>query len=191
MSELTHFDKKGNAIMVDVSEKAVTTRTAIAIGKIYVCQEIFERIQRHEIAKGDVLGVARLAGIMATKRTSELIPLCHPLPLTKCEVNFSLHESTSTKSFEYVSIDNKSAMNTQANAYYIEATCLVKTDGKTGVEMEALTSVQIALLTIYDMCKAIDKGMVISDVHLVSKSGGKSGDFLWNEAITKEEGVVI
>lgn len=191
MSELTHFDKKGNAIMVDVSEKAVTTRTAIAIGKIYVCQEIFERIQRHEIAKGNVLGVARLAGIMATKRTSELIPLCHPLPLTKCEVNFSLHESTSTKSFEYVSIDNKSAMNTQANAYYIEATCLVKTDGKTGVEMEALTGVQIALLTIYDMCKAIDKGMVISDVHLVSKSGGKSGDFLWNEAITKEEGVVI
>ena len=191
MSELTHFDKKGNAIMVDVSEKAVTTRTAIAIGKIYVCQEIFERIQRHEIAKGDVLGVARLAGIMATKRTSELIPLCHPLPLTKCEVNFSLHESTSTKSFEYVSIYNKSAMNTQANAYYIEATCLVKTDGKTGVEMEALTGVQIALLTIYDMCKAIDKGMVISDVHLVSKSGGKSGDFLWNEAITKEEGVVI
>lgn len=191
MSELTHFDKKGNAIMVDVSEKAVTMRTAIAIGKIYVCQEIFERIQRHEIAKGDVLGVARLAGIMATKRTSELIPLCHPLPLTKCEVNFSLHESTSTKSFEYVSIDNKSAMNTQANAYYIEATCLVKTDGKTGVEMEALTGVQIALLTIYDMCKAIDKGMVISDVHLVSKSGGKSGDFLWNEAITKEEGVVI
>ena len=191
MSELTHFDKKGNAIMVDVSEKAVTTRTAIAIGKIYVCQEIFERIQRHEIAKGDVLGVARLAGIMATKLTSELIPLCHPLPLTKCEVNFSLHESTSTKSFEYVSIDNKSAMNTQANAYYIEATCLVKTDGKTGVEMEALTGVQIALLTIYDMCKAIDKGMVISDVHLVSKSGGKSGDFLWNEAITKEEGVVI
>ena len=180
MSELTHFDKKGNAIMVDVSEKAVTMRTAIAIGKIYVCQEIFERIQRHEIAKGDVLGVARLAGIMATKRTSELIPLCHPLPLTKCEVNFSLHESTSTKSFEYVSIDNKSAMNTQANAYYIEATCLVKTDGKTGVEMEALTGVQIALLTIYDMCKAIDKGMVISDVHLVSKSGGKSGDFLWN-----------
>ena len=191
MSELTHFDKKGNAIMVDVSEKAVTTRTAIAIGKIYVCQEIFERIQRHEIAKGDVLGVARLAGIMATKRTSELIPLCHPLPLTKCEVNFSLHESTSTKSFEYVSIDNKSAMNTQANAYYIEATCLVKTDGKTGVEMEALTGVQIALLTIYDMCKAIDKGMVISDVHLVSKSGGKSGNFLWNEAIRKEEGVVI
>ena len=160
MSELTHFDSEGNAIMVDVSEKPVTTRIAVATGKIYVCQEIFERIQRHEIAKGDVRGVARLAGIMATKRTSELIPLCHPLPLTKCEVNFELKEAESA-------------------LYYIEATCLVKTDGKTGVEMEALTGVQIALLTIYDMCKAIDKIMLITDVHLVSKSGGKSGDFCW------------
>ena len=160
MSELTHFDSEGNAIMVDVSEKPVTTRIAVATGKIYVCQEIFERIQRQEIAKGDVLGVARLAGIMATKRTSELIPLCHPLPLTKCEVNFELKEAESA-------------------LYYIEATCLVKTDGKTGVEMEALTGVQIALLTIYDMCKATDKSMLITDVHLVSKSGGKSGDFCW------------
>ena len=160
MSELTHFDREGDAIMVDVSEKPVTTRIAVATGKIYVCQEIFERIQRHEIAKGDVLGAARLAGIMATKRTSELIPLCHPLPLTKCEVNFELKEAESA-------------------LYYIEATCLVKTDGKTGVEMEALTGVQIALLTIYDMCKAIDKSMLITDVHLVSKSGGKSGDFCW------------
>ena len=160
MSELTHFDSEGNAIMVDVSEKPVTTRIAVATGKIYVCQEIFERIQCHEIAKGDVLGVARLAGIMATKRTSELIPLCHPLPLTKCEVNFELKEAESA-------------------LYYIEATCLVKTDGKTGVEMEALTGVQIALLTIYDMCKAIDKSMLITDVHLVRKSGGKSGDFRW------------
>lgn len=160
MSELTHFDSEGNAIMVDVSEKPVTTRIAVATGKIYVCQEIFERIQRQEIAKGDVLGVARLAGIMATKRTSELIPLCHPLPLTKCEVNFELKEAESA-------------------LYYIEATCLVKTDGKTGVEMEALTGVQIALLTIYDMCKAIDKSMLITDVHLVNKSGGKSGDFCW------------
>ena len=160
MSELSHFDREGNAIMVDVSEKPVTTRIAVATGKIYVCQEIFERIQRQEIAKGDVLGVARLAGIMATKRTSELIPLCHPLPLTKCEVNFELKEAESA-------------------LYYIEATCLVKTDGKTGVEMEALTGVQIALLTIYDMCKAIDKSMLITDVHLVSKSGGKSGDFRW------------
>ena len=169
MSDLTHFDKDGNAIMVDVSDKPVTARVAVAIGKIYVCQEIFERIQKHEIAKGDVLGVARLAGIMATKRTSELIPLCHPLPLTKCEVNFELKETENT-------------------LYYIEVTCLAKTDGKTGVEMEALTGVQIALLTIYDMCKAVDKSMVITDVHLLSKSGGKSGDFLWSQALVQREG---
>ena len=169
MSDLTHFDKDGNAIMVDVSDKPVTARVAVAIGKIYVCQEIFERIQKHEIAKGDVLGVARLAGIMATKRTSELIPLCHPLPLTKCEGNFELKEIENT-------------------LYYIEVTCLAKTDGKTGVEMEALTGVQIALLTIYDMCKAVDKSMVITDVHLLSKSGGKSGDFLWSQALVQREG---
>ena len=169
MSDLTHFDKDGNAIMVDVSDKPVTTRGAVATGKIYVCQEIFERIQKHEIAKGDVLGVARLAGIMATKRTSELIPLCHPLPLTKCEVNFELKETENT-------------------LYYIVVTCLAKTDGKTGVEMEALTGVQIALLTIYDMCKAVDKSMVITDVHLLSKSGGKSGDFLWSKALVQREG---
>ena len=169
MSDLTHFDKDGNAIMVDVSDKPVTARVAVAIGKIYVCQEIFERIQKHEIAKGDVLGVARLAGIMATKRTSELIPLCHPLPLTKCEVNFELKEIENT-------------------LYYIEVTCLAKTDGKTGVEMEALTGVQIALLTIYDMCKAVDKSMVITDVHLLSKSGGKSGDFLWSQALVQRKG---
>ena len=169
MSDLTHFDKKGNAIMVDVSDKPVTTRVAVAIGKIYVCQEIFEKIQKHEIAKGDVLGVARLAGIIATKRTSELIPLCHPLPLTKCEVNFELKETENT-------------------LYYIEVTCLAKTDGKTGVEMEALTGVQIALLTIYDMCKAVDKSMVITDVHLLSKSGGKSGDFLWSKDLVQREG---
>ena len=169
MSDLTHFDKDGNAIMVDVSDKPVTARVAVATGKIYVCQEIFEKIQRHEIAKGDVLGVARLAGIMATKRTSELIPLCHPLPLTKCEVNFELKETENT-------------------LYYIEVTCLAKTDGKTGVEMEALTGVQIALLTIYDMCKAVDKSMVITDVHLLSKSGGKSGDFLWSQALVQREG---
>ena len=169
MSDLTHFDKDGNAIMVDVSDKPVTARVAVATGKIYVCQEIFEKIQRHEIAKGDVLGVARLAGIMATKRTSELIPLCHPLPLTKCEVNFELKEIENT-------------------LYYIEVTCLAKTDGKTGVEMEALTGVQIALLTIYDMCKAVDKSMVITDVHLLSKSGGKSGDFLWSQALVQRKG---
>ncbi|MDY4920270.1 MAG: cyclic pyranopterin monophosphate synthase MoaC [Phascolarctobacterium sp.] len=166
MSELTHFDREGNAIMVDVSDKKITTREAVATGRIYVCREIYEKVAQHEIAKGDVLGVARIAGIMATKRTSELIPLCHPLPLTKCEVDFSLHEEVCE------GVENK---------YFVEASCRVKTDGKTGVEMEALTGVQVALLTIYDMCKAIDKGMVISDVHLVSKSGGKSGEFRFIE----------
>ena len=155
--ELTHLDKNGNAIMVDVSEKEVTHRTAIACGKILVSQEILASIKENTNKKGDVLAVARVAGIMAAKRTSELIPLCHLLMLTKCTVDFTINEEEN----------------------YIEASCTVKTDGKTGVEMEALTGVQIALLTIYDMCKAIDKKMVITDVHLLAKSGGKSGEFTW------------
>ena len=114
------------------------------------------------MAKGDVLGVARVAGIMAAKRTSELIPLCHLLQLTKCTVDFELLAGN--------------------GSYAVQAQCLVKTTGKTGVEMEALTGVQIALLTIYDMCKAVDKAMVITDVHLLSKAGGKSGDFVWKQA---------
>ncbi len=155
--ELTHLDKNGNAVMVDVSEKEVTHRTAIACGKILVSQEILASIKENTNKKGDVLAVARVAGIMAAKRTSELIPLCHLLMLTKCTVDFTINEEEN----------------------YIEASCTVKTDGKTGVEMEALTGVQIALLTIYDMCKAIDKKMVITDVYLLSKSGGKSGEFTW------------
>ena len=155
--EFTHLDKNGNAIMVDVSEKEVTHRTATACGKIIVGQEILESIKENTNKKGDVLAVARVAGIMAGKRTSELIPLCHLLMLTKCTVDFTIDEEEK----------------------YIEAICTVKTDGKTGVEMEALTGVQIALLTIYDMCKAIDKKMVITDVHLLAKSGGKSGEFTW------------
>ena len=155
--ELTHLDKNGNAIMVDVSEKEVTHRTATACGKILVNQEILASIKENTNKKGDVLAVARIAGIMAAKRTSELIPLCHLLMLTKCTVDFTIDEEEC----------------------YIEARCTVKTDGKTGVEMEALTGVQIALLTIYDMCKAIDKKMVITDVHLLAKSGGKSGEFTW------------
>ncbi|MBQ0064860.1 MAG: cyclic pyranopterin monophosphate synthase MoaC [Firmicutes bacterium] len=156
--EFTHFDEQGNAWMVDVSEKENSERQALAIGRIYVCEEIMERIQNHTIKKGDVLNVARIAGIMGAKRCADLIPLCHILPLTKCQIDFECKEN------------------------YIEATCLVKTVGKTGVEMEALTGVQIALLTIYDMCKAIDKSMEISNVHLVNKSGGKSGDFVWKES---------
>ena len=155
--ELTHLDKNGNAIMVDVSEKEVTHRMATACGKIIVGQEILASIKENTNKKGDVLAVARVAGIMAAKRTSELIPLCHLLMLTKCTVDFTIDEEEK----------------------YIEAICTVKTDGKTGVEMEALTGVQIALLTIYDMCKAIDKKMVITDVHLLAKSGGKSGEFTW------------
>lgn len=155
--ELTHLDKNGNAVMVDVSEKEVTHRTAIACGKILVSQEILDSIKENTNKKGDVLAVARVAGIMAAKRTSELIPLCHLLMISKCTVDFTINEEEN----------------------YIEASCTVKTDGKTGVEMEALTGVQIALVTIYDMCKAIDKKMVITDVHLLSKSGGKSGEFTW------------
>lgn len=155
-NKLTHFDSKGNAIMVDVSEKAITSRTAIAKGKIYVNREIIEAVLNDKVEKGDVLGVARIAGIMACKKTSDLIPMCHPLMINKCTIDFEVNEDKN----------------------YIEAICTVKIDGKTGVEMEALTGVNIALLTIYDMCKAIDKTMEISEIHLVKKTGGKSGEFI-------------
>ena len=154
-NELNHFDSKGNAIMVDVTEENITQRQAIARGKIFVNKETYDRILQGNMAKGDVLAVARLAGIMATKKTSELIPMCHPLILTKSQIDFEFNE------------EEKS----------ITAISLVKLAGQTGVEMEALTGVNVALLTIYDMCKAIDKNMVISDIHLVEKTGGKSGKF--------------
>lgn len=154
-NELNHFDSKGNAIMVDVTEKNVTQRQAIARGKIFVNKETYDRILQGNMAKGDVLAVARVAGIMATKKTSELIPMCHPLMLTKSQIDFEFNE------------EEKS----------ITAISLVKLAGQTGVEMEALTGVNVSLLTIYDMCKAIDKNMVISDIHLVEKTGGKSGKF--------------
>ena len=154
-NELNHFDSKGNAIMVDVTEKNVTQRQAIARGKIFVNKETYDRILQGNMAKGDVLAVARVAGIMATKKTSELIPMCHPLILTKSQIDFEFNE------------EEKS----------ITAISLVKLAGQTGVEMEALTGVNVAFLTIYDMCKAIDKNMVISDIHLVEKTGGKSGKF--------------
>lgn len=160
--KLNHFDSNGNAIMVDVTEKNITQRQAIASGKIFVNDETFKKIVEGNMAKGDVLGVARVAGIMATKKTSELIPMCHPLMLTKSKIDFEFNE------------EEKS----------ITAISLVKLAGKTGVEMEALTGVNVALLTIYDMCKAIDKNMIISDIHLVEKTGGKSGKFVF-EGISK------
>ncbi len=157
---LTHFDEKGNAVMVDVSGKNPTFRTARAAGCILVCSEIMEAVASGSVKKGDVLGVARVAGIMGVKQTSSLIPLCHPLPIQKCSVDFELDRENSR----------------------IYVYCTVKTEGKTGVEMEALTGVQTALLTIYDMCKAIDKHMVMSDIHLVEKTGGKSGDFRFEKS---------
>ena len=155
-NKLSHFDTEGNAIMVDVSEKAETTRTAVASGIIKVNDAVMEAVVNKTVQKGDVLGVARVAGIMAAKQTPHLIPMCHPLLLSKCAVDFEVNESENT----------------------IKASCTVKIKGQTGVEMEALTGVSVALLTIYDMCKAIDKRMEISDIHLEYKAGGKSGEFV-------------
>ena len=157
--ELTHFDEKGNARMVDVSEKAVTVRTATAEGRIQVSNEVFEAIQQKTVKKGDVLTVAQVAGIMGCKRTTDLIPMCHLLNLTTATLTFELLPETKE----------------------ICALCTVKTEGKTGVEMEALTGVSVALLTVYDMCKAIDKRMVLKEIHLVEKHGGKSGDFFFEQ----------
>lgn len=159
MSDFTHFDREGNAVMVDVSDKRETERVAVASSKVMVSAETMEKIKDGKIGKGDVLGVARVAGIMASKQTSNLIPMCHPLLISKSTVDFNLDFEESS----------------------IEVISTVKITGKTGVEMEALTSCQIAALTIYDMCKAIDKRMIITNTHLVSKRGGKSGDFNFHE----------
>ena len=159
MGEFTHFDQAGNAIMVDVSEKAATNRTAIAEGSIQVSREVLEAVKMQTVKKGDVLSVARVAGIMAVKQTDKLIPLCHSLPIDTCSIEFFINDDIDEKIPE------------------IKAQCTVKTFGKTGVEMEAMTGVSVSLLTIYDMCKAIDKRMTIGQIHLVKKTGGKSGDF--------------
>ena len=156
MGEFTHFNQHGDAIMVDISKKTETAREAIAEGRISMNQECFDQLKAGSIGKGDVLGVARIAGIMGAKKTSELIPLCHLLSLTKAEIDFELEDETCS----------------------VHTICTVRTTGKTGVEMEALTGVQIALLTIYDMCKAIDKGMEMNGIHLCQKSGGKSGIYI-------------
>ena len=154
-NKLTHFDKSGNARMVDVSEKKETARVAVAVSKIRVSRETLELIEAGKIGKGDVLGVARVAVIMYSKQTSNLIPMCHPLMITSCNVDFDINREES----------------------YIGITATVKIVDKTGVEMEALTAAMVAALTIYDMCKAVDKRMVIEETHLLKKTGGKSGEF--------------
>ena len=158
--EFSHFDEDGNAVMVDVSGKEITQRRALAEGKIRVSREVFEAIAGRKVKKGDVLTVAQVAGIMGTKRTAELIPMCHLLNLTNSEVRFEMNPEE----------------------LEIKAFCQVKTEGKTGVEMEALTGVSTALLTIYDMCKAMDRGMRITDIHLMEKDGGKSGHYVCEES---------
>lgn len=169
--ELNHFDAQGNAVMVDVTQKPETDREAVAVGTIQVNEEIYRRITEGTVKKGDVLGVARVAGIMGAKRTSELIPLCHILLLTHCSIDFELPD-----------VKNAPDMNTAPDGRYpIRAVCTVRTVGQTGVEMEALTGVSTALLTIYDMCKAIDKSMQITDIHLLHKTGGKSGAYEYGE----------
>ncbi|MDO9404070.1 MAG: cyclic pyranopterin monophosphate synthase MoaC [Polaromonas sp.] len=155
-SPLTHFDAQGQAHMVDVGAKAATHRVAIARGQIHMLPTTLALIVEGTAKKGDVLGVARIAGIMAAKKTSELIPLCHPLAITRVAVDFSIDTANTC----------------------VACTATVETVGLTGVEMEALTAVQIALLTIYDMCKAADRGMTITDVRVLEKHGGKSGSFV-------------
>ena len=156
--ELTHFDAHGQALMVDVGGKDSTHRVAVACGSIKMDAATLALIAQGGHKKGDVLGIARVAGIMASKKTSDLVPLCHPLPLTHVSIEFEIDESN----------------------HKVDASCRAETRGQTGVEMEALCALQVALLTIYDMCKAVDRGMVISDVQLEHKSGGKSGE--WNHA---------
>ena len=155
MSKLTHFNQAGEAHMVDIAAKDATARRAVAAGRISMLPQTLDLIRQGGHKKGDVLGVARVAGIMATKRTADLVPMCHPLALTHVAVEFEIDAA--------------------ANAIDCRVAC--ETTGQTGVEMEALTGVQVALLTIYDMCKAVDRGMLIGDIRLLEKSGGKSGDW--------------
>lgn len=157
MADFSHFNEDGRATMVDVGGKDVTERVAVAVGRILVNEQCFEMIRTGGHKKGDVLGTAQIAGIMAAKRTPDIIPMCHPIMITGANIKFNLNE--------------------EDLAVEIEAT--VKCSGVTGVEMEALTAASAAALTIYDMCKAVQKDMVIDQIHLVSKSGGKSGDFVW------------
>lgn len=155
MSGFTHFDAEGRAVMVDVTEKDVTDRVAVAKGSVRMAPETLRLVMEGGLEKGDVLSVARLAGIMGAKRTPDLIPLCHPLALTSVKVDLVCDPDRST----------------------VEITATCRLSGRTGVEMEALTAVSVAALTVYDMCKAVDRGMVIGEVRLVRKEGGKSGTY--------------
>ncbi|MFZ5493576.1 MAG: cyclic pyranopterin monophosphate synthase MoaC [Pseudomonadota bacterium] len=155
MSDLTHFNPRGEAHMVDVGDKPVTQREAVAEGRIRMQAQTLARIRAGDHKKGDVLGIARVAGIMAAKRTADLVPLCHPLPLTAISIEFELEDAPPA----------------------VRCRARVRTGGQTGVEMEALTAVQVALLTVYDMCKAVDRGMVMTDIGLLEKRGGKSGEW--------------
>lgn len=158
MSDFTHFNEEGRAKMVDISEKPVSVRTAIAYSSITVNKEIYEKISTNTMKKGDVLAVAQVAGVMACKKTWDIIPMCHPIPLTGVDISF--------------------AWNVENEEYTLLIAATVKTKGNTGVEMEALTAASVCALTIYDMCKAVDKGMVIGKTYLVEKTGGKNGDFI-------------
>lgn len=155
MKDFSHIDKNGKAAMVDVSEKNITERTAEAYAEVNVSEKVFSKIKLNEVTKGDVLTVAKIAGIQAAKKTSELIPLCHNIFISKIDLNFELNEESTT----------------------IEIYSFAKTNSVTGVEMEALTAVNIAAITIYDMCKSIDKSIKINNIHLLSKTGGKSGNY--------------
>ena len=160
MSTLTHFDTKGQAHMVDVAAKPSTHRIAVASGRIEMLPATLALIESGNAKKGDVLGIARIAGIQGAKKTSDLIPLCHPIALTRVAMDFAIVPASATQSA------------------HVQCSATAETVGATGVEMEALTAVQVALLTIYDMCKAVDRGMTITDVKLLEKHGGKSGSFV-------------
>jgi len=154
--ELTHFNDEGRARMVDVSAKAETSRTAIAFGRVLMNRDTLELVKRGGIGnKGDVLGTAQIGGIMGAKKTSDIIPMCHPVPLSGVDISFTINEADTA----------------------VEITAAAKCSGQTGVEMEALTAVSVAALTVYDMCKAVQKNMVIDNIHLLKKTGGKSGDY--------------
>ena len=157
MAEFTHFNEEGRAKMVDVSDKPESFRTATALSSIIVNQEIYEKITNQQMKKGDVLAVAQVAGVMAAKKTSDIIPMCHPLALTGIDIRFSWENNQ--------------------DDYILHIKAFVKTKGSTGVEMEALTAASVCALTVYDMCKAVDKGLIIGQTYLVEKTGGKNGDF--------------